>query len=48
MSGAYAHLAVVNDAQKRAESAGLRDETLASLGLHLKFLELGSVSCPRK
>ncbi|CAN5418701.1 hypothetical protein BH10PSE16_BH10PSE16_36790 [soil metagenome] len=44
MPGAYAHLAVVNDAQKYAESAGLRDDTLASLGLHLKFLELGSVS----
>lgn len=44
MSGAYAHLSVVNDAQKRADAAGLRDETLASLGLNLKFLELGSVS----
>ena len=44
MSGAYAHLAVVNDAQKRAEAAGLRDDTLASLGLYLKYLELGSVS----
>jgi hypothetical protein len=44
MPGAYAHIAVVNDAQKRAEAAGLREETLASLGLHLKFLELGSVS----
>jgi hypothetical protein len=44
MPGAYAHLSVVNDAQKRAEAAGLREDTLASLGLHLKFLELGSVS----
>ena len=44
MSGAYAHIAVVNDAQKHAESAGLREDTLASLGLYLKFLELGSVS----
>jgi hypothetical protein len=44
MPGAYAHIAVVNDAQKRAEAAGLREDTLASLGLHLKFLELGSVS----
>lgn len=44
MSGAYAHIAIVNDAQKRAEAAGLREDTLASLGLHLKFLELGSVS----
>lgn len=44
MSGAYAHIAVVNDAQKRAEAAGLHENTLASLGLYLKFLELGSVS----
>ena len=44
MSGAYAHLAVVNDAQKHAEGAGLREDTLVALGLHLKFLELGSVS----
>jgi hypothetical protein len=44
MPGAYAHLALVNDAQKRAEAAGLRDDTLASLGLYLKYLELGSVS----
>ncbi|NKE68624.1 zinc dependent phospholipase C family protein [Ramlibacter sp. RBP-2] len=44
MSGAYAHLAVVNDAQKHAEAAGLREDTLVALGLHLKFLELGSVS----
>lgn len=44
MPGAYAHIAVVNDAQKRAGSAALRDETLLALGLHLKYLELGSVS----
>lgn len=44
MPGAYAHLSVVNDAQKRANAAGLRDETLASLGLNLKFVELGAVS----
>jgi Zinc dependent phospholipase C len=44
MPGAYAHLSVVNDAQKRADAAGLREDTLVSLGLHLKFLELGSVS----
>jgi hypothetical protein len=44
MPGAYAHLSVVNDAQKRADAAGLREVTLVSLGLHLKFLELGSVS----
>ncbi|MBS7776797.1 zinc dependent phospholipase C family protein [Acidovorax sp. CCYZU-2555] len=44
MPGAYSHLCVVNDAQKRASSAGLRDETLASLGLYLRFVELGAVS----
>lgn len=44
MPGAYAHLSVVNDAQKRADAIGLRDDTLASLGLYLKFVELGSVS----
>lgn len=44
MPGAYAHLSIVNDAQKRAGAAGLRKDTLVSLGLHLKFLELGSVS----
>lgn len=43
MPGAYAQLSVVNDAQTRAGSTGLRDETLASLGLPLKFLELGSL-----
>lgn len=35
MPGAYAHITVVNDAQKRAEAAGLREDTLASL----KFLQ---------
>lgn len=44
MPGAYAHIAVVNDAQKRAGSAGLRDQTAAALGRHLKFAELGAVS----
>ncbi len=44
MPGAYAHIAVVNDAQKRAGSAGLRDDTLVSLGLFLKYAELGAVS----
>lgn len=39
MSGAYAYLAVVNDAQKHAEAAGLREDTLVALGPHLKFLE---------
>lgn len=44
MPGAYAHISVVNDAQKRAETVGLREETLLSLGRYLKYLELGSVS----
>jgi Zinc dependent phospholipase C len=44
MPGAYAHIAVVNDAQKRADSAGLREDTLVSLGLYLKYAELGAVS----
>lgn len=44
MPGAYAHIAIVNAAQKDAEQAGLREDTLLSLGLNLKFLELGSVS----
>ena len=44
MPGAYAHLSVVNSVQKRAESVGLRWDTLACLGRDLKFVELGSVS----
>ena len=44
MPGAYAHLSVVNDAQKHAETAGLRDETLYYLARDLKFVELGVVS----
>ena len=44
MPGAYAHICVVNDARERAESAGLRDDTLYALGTNLKFLEMGSVS----
>lgn len=44
MSGAYTHIAIVNDAQKRADSAGLREDTLLSLGLYLKYAELGAVS----
>lgn len=44
MPGAYAHLSLVNDAQKLAETAGLRDETLYCLARDLKFVELGAVS----
>ncbi|MEJ5128880.1 zinc dependent phospholipase C family protein [Comamonas sp. MYb21] len=44
MPGAYAHLSMVNDAKTFAEQTGLQEETLYSLGVHLKFLELGAVS----
>ena len=44
MPGAYAHIAIVNDAQKAAHTVGLRDETLMALGLYLKYVELGAVS----
>jgi len=44
MPGAYAHLSVVNDAQKLAEAVGLGNETLYHLSLNLKFVELGAVS----
>lgn len=44
MPGAYAHMSIVNDAQKHIDGAGLRNETAAALGRHLKYVELGSVS----
>lgn len=44
MPGAYAHIAIANDAQKAAQTVGLRDETLMALGLYLKYVELGAVS----
>jgi hypothetical protein len=44
MSGAYTHIAIVNDAQKRTDSVKLRNETAISLGLNLKYVELGAVS----
>ncbi len=44
MPGAYAHIAIVNDAQKRTDTVGLSDETAESLALYLKYIELGAVS----
>ncbi|MEJ2801590.1 zinc dependent phospholipase C family protein [Comamonadaceae bacterium PP-2] len=44
MPGAYAHIAIANDAQKKAHTVGLREQTLLALGLHLKYVELGAVS----
>ena len=44
MSGAYTHISVVNDARAAAKTAGLRKSTLKAIGLHLNFVELGSVS----
>lgn len=44
MPGAYAHISIVNDAQKLAEAAGLQPKTLLSLGRFLKYVELGAVS----
>jgi len=44
MPGAYAHIAIANDAQKSAHTAGLREQTLIALGLYLKYVELGAVS----
>lgn len=44
MSGAYTHIAIVNDARPLAARASLRSSTLKALGLHLKYVELGAVS----
>jgi hypothetical protein len=44
MPGAYAHIAIVNDAQKHTKTHKLRDETAAILGLYLKYVELGAVA----
>jgi hypothetical protein len=44
MPGAYAHITLVNHAQKRLDKAGLSNETAYALEAYLKFLELGSVS----
>jgi len=44
MPGAYAHISIVNAAQKRTAGAGLRRQTSFSLSRNLKYLELGAVS----
>lgn len=44
MSGAYTHLAVANEARALARKTSLRKPTLAAIGNHLKYLELGAVS----
>ena len=44
MPGAYAHIAVVNAAQKESDAAGLRKVTSRNLARDLKYLELGAVS----
>lgn len=44
MSGAYTHLTIANDARALARKIGLRKATLAALGTHLKYVELGAVT----
>lgn len=44
MSGAYTHLTIANDARALARKIGLRRTTLAAIGTHLKYVELGAVS----
>ena len=44
MPGAYAHITIVNHAQKLARTSGLSLEAKKALGLHLRFAELGAVS----
>lgn len=44
MSGAYTHLTIANDARALARKTSLRKPTLAALGNHLKYVELGAVS----
>jgi Zinc dependent phospholipase C len=43
MPGAYAHIAIVNDAQKRVDSVQLQSQTALTLGRYLKYVELGAV-----
>ena len=43
MPGAYAHIAIVNDAQKRVDSVSLQKQTALALGRYLKYVELGAV-----
>lgn len=44
MSGAYAHITIVNHAQKMAGTSAISNEAKHALGRHLKYAELGSVS----
>lgn len=46
MSGAYAHITLVNLAKEpaRLETAGLPDAAIAAILMHFKFCELGAVS----
>lgn len=44
MPGAYAHIAVVNAAQKWSDTVGLRKVTSRNLARDLKYLEFGAVS----
>lgn len=44
MPGAYAHISIVNETQKRTAAAGLRRQTSFILSRNLKYLELGAVS----
>lgn len=44
MPGAYAHITVVNHAQKMAKATAISKEAKYALGMHLKFAELGAVS----
>lgn len=44
MPGAYAHITIINHAQKRARTAKLHPSTKFALAKGLKYLELGAVS----
>ena len=44
MSGAYAHITVVNHAQKMTKATAISNETKYALGRHLPYAELGAVS----
>ena len=44
MAGAYAHITVVNHAQKMAKQTAMSKDTKYALGMHLKYAELGAVS----
>lgn len=44
MSGAYTHITIANEARALARKTSLRRTTLAAIGTHLKYVELGAVS----